>query len=362
MTNTVSTQTPTPLSDFDRSKQSALSLLNYVNNLRHPSKPLNLKKISDTIAAALEILRNQTQQATVLIKNESLYDIQVTIHNRVFIHIDDSQIGKGRYKTCFLSLLVEQRGVLPMAHLEHPFNGDTKAEFVANKEFSIIATLKKSNVTTVANLINTVKANNFAHYYYELAQYGTLQYFVGKIVLPNELKFNFTKRICLMLHELNDIKLCHGDIKPGNLLVFLDQTGHTLKLSDFSHSRYFTNGPSKRGTERFLAPEQTENGTVIPDKVDPWQAGCTIWFLWTGRQVPWQSLTSQSPEWHKCIENFHQNLMANTNPAFQLLAKLLEPNPKNRISGKEALTVVNTLTVTDFMRLPNIFSEMVEQI
>jgi serine/threonine protein kinase len=56
------------------------------------------------------------------------------------------------------------------------------------------------------------------------------------------------------------VSLCHGDLKPANILIFTNEQNSTLtpKLSDFAFSRSWKEPKSSGGTEYWNAPECCE--------------------------------------------------------------------------------------------------------
>lgn len=110
-----------------------------------------------------------------------------------------------------------------------------------------------------------------------------------------------------MRHAAAPAGLCHGDVKPANLL----RTAETTLLLDFEHARPIANGatePIALGTTGFRAPEAEPRGVPGP-AIDVFALGRTLAFLLAG------GASHRLPQ-HPRLE--------------RLLAAALDPDPAQR--------------------------------
>ena len=159
---------------------------------------------------------------------------------------------------------------------------------------------------------------------------------------------------------LHDHAIIHSDIKPENIL-YNKQSGQ-IKLIDFGLSKIFL--PNKKievvdGTISYVAPEALKLNMYCTES-DIWSIGVVMYLLVYGR-LPFDPLPSEELiddcnsliiknilEKELVFNNETKSISANN-----LLKKLLEKNPKNRLSGKHALadpffiTLYNTTSLTN---------------
>lgn len=160
----------------------------------------------------------------------------------------------------------------------------------------------------------------------------------------------------LALDEVHRRGVVHTDLKPGNLLVLLDQSPrdptpsaadlgtyprlHSPKLIDFglaielegttdqdSHLK-----PDRiAGTFGYAAPEQTKPGLPVGPAADLFAFGCTLFYLLTG-EIPFPGETNkekirkvrhEAPAWYLLPAGVPSSLR-------QLLQQLLEKKPAHR--------------------------------
>lgn len=137
------------------------------------------------------------------------------------------------------------------------------------------------------------------------------------------------------IHRLG---VAHRDIKPENLV--LDSEGN-LKLTDFGLAVVFRKkGGPKRistlpcGSPPYIAPEMVTK-RYDPEMMDIWSCGIVLFVLLTGK-IAWEIPHPQDPDYDYFIKNQGEVLIDPWNKlpigALSLLRKILDPNPKTRIS------------------------------
>ncbi|OMJ95336.1 hypothetical protein SteCoe_1238 [Stentor coeruleus] len=178
----------------------------------------------------------------------------------------------------------------------------------------------------------------------------------------------FVYYILRALKYIHSANIVHRDIKPSNILVNADCT---IKICDFGLSRLIDSGLEDLTeyvvTRFYRAPEIMLSSHMYTKSVDIWSAGCTFAEI-LGRKVLFPGgnyikqidliiklLGTPSEDDMEFIANSHakrflqslpyhprQNLREfiapNASPeAYDLLEKMLEFNPKKRITVEEAL-------------------------
>lgn len=127
------------------------------------------------------------------------------------------------------------------------------------------------------------------------------------------------------LEYLHSKKICHFDVKSGNLLLGYRDRRPVCKVADFGLAREkvqtFVSGvTSQRGTLPWTAPEILRSPDAVTEKVDVFSFGIVMWELWTGKE-PYEGL------------NYHALMVQLANPE----ARLRPPVPGSpEWDGEEA--------------------------
>ena len=98
-----------------------------------------------------------------------------------------------------------------------------------------------------------------------------------------DVKIDFMAQICKGLMFIHEQGYIHGDLKPDNML--LDDSGEA-RLIDFGFAAPIgSDVEGVKGTWGYLAPEQT--GGVLDPKTDVYNLGATMYWLFTGENLPY---------------------------------------------------------------------------
>ncbi|ESO88848.1 hypothetical protein LOTGIDRAFT_125486 [Lottia gigantea] len=134
----------------------------------------------------------------------------------------------------------------------------------------------------------------------ELCEHGSLQDVLNE--LPNKYGLDEEEFLLIFRHLVDGIRhlrnngFVHRDIKPGNILRCIDETGRSLyKLSDFGTARLLEDDGqfmSLVGTEEYLHPKLYNAAFFSGEqefdcKVDLWSLGATLYHCATG-SVPFR--------------------------------------------------------------------------
>nr|WOA03673.1 CBL-interacting protein kinase 24 [Campeiostachys nutans] len=198
------------------------------------------------------------------------------------------------------------------------------------KEISIMKIVRHPNIVR----LNEVLAGQTKIYIImELITGGEL---FDKIARQGKLRENEARKYFQQL--IDAINYCHSkgvyhrDLKPENLL--LDSRGN-LKVSDFGLSSLSQNGflHTTCGTPNYVAPEVLSDGGYDGSASDVWSCGVILYILMAGC-LPFEendlpTLYDKITAAHfSCPDWFSQG-------AKSLIQRILDPNPKTRMTIKE---------------------------
>jgi serine/threonine protein kinase len=187
-----------------------------------------------------------------------------------------------------------------------------------------------------------------------------------KTAIEPMLLVNYASQLCVALRYIHEQGVIHRDIKPDNVLL---DVGGRILISDFGTAELF--GPleprlvsgTHSGTRAFMSPEliaSSSTALVDGEAVDVWALGVTLYTMLYGT-VPWvlernttkheldiqiqntainfaHKLSHSSPTAHA-----QQLLLDHRWP--EILKKMLERSPTQRIGVADALKLFNELAV-----------------
>ena len=153
--------------------------------------------------------------------------------------------------------------------------------------------------------------------------------------IPENLAKIIFKQLIQTLQYIHSNNIAHRDIKPDNILLDLD---NTIKICDFGVSKIFTEGQLIRdscGTPAFVAPEILLDFPYDPFPTDIWSSGVVLYAMTTGF-FPFRGVNET--QLHESILNgIFPKPKDISNELNDLLTKILNTNPKKRISLKNIL-------------------------
>ncbi|CAD8184760.1 unnamed protein product [Paramecium octaurelia] len=147
------------------------------------------------------------------------------------------------------------------------------------------------------------------------------------------------KQILSAVNYLHKSKIVHRDLKPENILYESNKPQALLKIVDFGASRVFESGykmNQKLGTPYYIAPEVLERR--YDEKCDVWSCGVILYILLCGFP-PFNGETEE--EILQSVREDHFNFDGEqwsqiSQEAKLLITKMLERDPKRRISAEQA--------------------------
>lgn len=206
-------------------------------------------------------------------------------------------------------------------------------EFVLNE----IAILKLVDHPNVIHLKYTYEDRQKIYIVTELIENGDfLDYIVTQKCFDEDKLKVVIRQLLEAIAYLHEFGIVHCDIKPENML-YDKETENIIKLTDFGLSRMiFSNQKIKTacGTINYIAPEALQSMGYGMES-DLWSIGIIVYLLVHGK-LPFDSDDNDIVMMQIVQEDpkIKQDL---SNELKDLLSKLLEKNPKKRISAKDAL-------------------------
>jgi len=209
---------------------------------------------------------------------------------------------------------------------------------------SEITTLKSVKHPNILQLFDVYKNKNNTFLVTELCEGGDFVNFMAENFLLGTMEEPLMKRFIFeiasglkVLHENNFI---HRDLKPQNLLLTSSDLDATVKIADFGFARFLGENQLAEtlcGSPLYMAPEsvlQKGHGS----KVDLWSLG-VIWYELVYGRPPFESMNSWG-EWKQRIlhdEILFEDVKCYSKESVELIKKLLERDPKKRLSAAELL-------------------------
>lgn len=119
---------------------------------------------------------------------------------------------------------------------------------------------------------------------------GDLDHFINKngAMTPEKVAY-VGKQLLSAIAHLSSQNICHGDVKPHNILY--NQNSDEIILSDFGSATNLNTKPHEKPKSSlyplfYRPPEVLLSSPVWPwDKADVWAAGCSLYFIATKQRV-----------------------------------------------------------------------------
>ncbi|CAK8689458.1 cyclin-dependent kinase 17-like [Clavelina lepadiformis] len=272
------------------------------------------------------------------------------------------KLGEGTYATVFKgrSKLTDNLVALKEIRLEH----EEGAPCTAIREVSLLKDLKQANIVTLHDIVHTEKSLTLVFEYLDrdLKQYMDN---CGNILSMNNVRL-FLFQLLRGIAYCHKRRVLHRDLKPQNLLI--NEKGE-LKLADFGLARA-KSVPTKTYSNEVVTlwyrpPDVLLGSTEYNSSIDMWGIGCIFYEMATGRPLfPGSTVTdqlqlifrtmgtpteetwkgvSQLPNYKSnCSRLYPGESFRNIAPRLEqdgldLISKLLEYNPVQRMEAQEAL-------------------------
>lgn len=249
-------------------------------------------------------------------------------------------IGRGHYGTVRLACLKSRPEAL-VAVKTMMKQKATAPEDALNREIRILFALDHPNIIRLREVFEDSK---YVHMVTEYCSGGELLDHLVAIGRYSEHQAaHFLRKILLAVNNLHLNKICHRDLKPDNFMFEDTSATAELKLIDFGLAHKFFNksGHSELGsfvgTPDYVAPEVLQGR--YGHKCDMWSIGVIMYVMLSG-QLPFagNSVNAVYARILSGVYSTESELWASiSQPALNLLQKLLVVDPSKRLSAEEAL-------------------------
>ena len=211
-----------------------------------------------------------------------------------------------------------------------------KSERAKDKIYHEINLMKNLRHKYIVKILDTFETENYILIVMENISGGDLLSFVKKRTKLNEKISRYIfKQILEAIKYIHSKNIVHRDIKLDNVLIDLN---NNIKLCDFGVGKIIQENEildEQCGTPAYIAPEILENKGYVGWGVDVWSSGVVLYAMLSGT-VPFKANNLHDLQ-NIIISGNFKEINDISKPCNDLLHKLLEINPKKRISIDEAL-------------------------
>ena len=257
------------------------------------------------------------------------------------------ELGRGAMGVTYKAFDVDLRSPVTLKVISKKYLGDESARLRFLREARAAASVRHPNVASVFHLGRSAEGYFYAMEFVEGESLENLIKRSGQ--LDTKLALEITAQVAAGLAAVQKKGLVHRDIKPGNIMVSLEEGGAvTAKIIDLglakgeaeSHTDAAISVPGVfTGTPAFASPEQFA-GVGVDIRSDLYSLGVTLWETLTG-QTPFRGSPAEVMQQHQQAPLPLERLEHVPQPLVVLLEVLLEKNPARRFqSPAELLNVM----------------------
>ena len=260
------------------------------------------------------------------------------------------ELGRGAMGITYKAFDVDLRCPVTLKVINERYLGDESARLRFLREARAAASVRHPNVASVFHLGRSAEGYFYAM---EFVEGETLENLITRSGrLDTKLALEITAQVAAGLAAVHKKGLVHRDIKPGNIMVSLEEGGAvTAKIIDLglakgaaeSHADAAISVPGGfAGTPAFASPEQFA-GAELDIRSDLYSLGVSLWKMLTG-QVPFRGSAVDVMRQHQHAALPLEELGGIPQPLAVLLELLLEKDPARRFqSPAELLKVMPTV-------------------
>src|SRR6476646_4323791 len=260
------------------------------------------------------------------------------------------ELGRGAMGVTYKAFDVDLRCPVTLKVISEKYLGDESARLRFLREARAAAKLRHSNVASVFHLGRTGQ-----NYFYamEFVEGQTLEKLIKRSGrLEAKLALEIATQVAAGLAAIHKQKLVHRDIKPGNIMVSLEEGGAvTVKIIDLGLAKPAPDAPAEAaismpgafaGTPEFASPEQFA-GVSVDIRSDLYSLGATLWKMLTG-QTPFRGTSAELMYRHLHAPLAIGELDHVPQPVVVLIEVLLEKDPGRRFQNPaEFLKAIATI-------------------
>jgi serine/threonine protein kinase len=261
------------------------------------------------------------------------------------------ELGHGAMGVTYKAFDVDLRYPVTLKVINERYLGDESARLRFLREARAAASVRHPNVASVFYL-----GRSGGNYFYamEFVDGETLENLIKRSGrLEVKLALEIATQVATGLAAVHKQKLVHRDIKPGNIMVVLEEGGAlTAKIIDLGLAKAIDEAGFQTaistpgvfaGTPEFASPEQFA-GVQVDIRSDLYSLGVTLWQMVTGK-APFRGAPAEVMYQHQHASLPLDLLAAVPQPVVVLLEVLLEKDPGSRFQNPvELLKVIPTIT------------------
>src|SRR5271166_1110410 len=261
------------------------------------------------------------------------------------------QLGRGAMGVTYKAFDIDLHCPVTLKVISERYLGDESARLRFLREARAAASVRHPNVASVFHLGRTGQ-----NYFYamEFVEGETLESLIKRSgQLEVKLALEIATQVAAGLAAVHKQKLVHRDIKPGNIMVSLEDGGAvTAKIIDLGLAKPAPDAPAQAaistlgafvGTPEFASPEQFA-GVGVDIRSDLYSLGGVLWKMVTGHVV-FKGSPAEVMYQHQHAPLPLERLKDVPQPVVVLIEVLLEKDPAQRFqTPNELLKAIPTIT------------------
>jgi serine/threonine protein kinase/tetratricopeptide (TPR) repeat protein len=261
------------------------------------------------------------------------------------------ELGRGGMGVTYKAFDINLHCQVTVKIISERYLGDESARLRFLREARAAASVRHPNVASVFHLGRTGQ-----NYFYamEFVEGETLDSLIKRSgSLEVKLALEITQQVAAGLAAVHKQKLVHRDIKPGNIMVNVDEaSGVVAKIIDLGLAKTTSEAGTQTtistaggfaGTPEFASPEQFA-GVGVDIRSDLYSLGVVLWKMVRGRYL-FTGSPAELMYQHQHAPLPLERLKDVAQPVVVLLEKLLEKDPAQRFqTPDELLKAMPTIT------------------